>query len=461
MKHRVSTVKVGLLAIISLSALIFVLIWLRGRGIQAGEPFEVYFQDVDGMREAAPVQMMGIRVGFVDAIEPLVRHRRYCVRVRFSVIDESVRIPKGATLSIEQSGIIGEKFLEITPPPLREAMVEAPSAALPAAGPDKSRPPAPLATPLPVMFDYAEGRQAVGVVERAYAIAAAPGSSLGPRHQVYFRVSRPGAVMPANPVYTLLTTGVGAPCLLIRARGDQLAHAPDPALFFTIQNPMRIKEFLDIQMESAEALKLTNEKVAKLLSEETIATLNSTIKNTETLTARATVAIEAANSLFALAHKDLQHLVATTEQLAGNLLVVSNNVNQVIGDPQLKQDVLSTVSSIRQSSAALNELLRDPALSQTLTLAHGTMKDTAELAALLKKTAHDPVLQQRLDTSLTHLNVSLDKLSSILLQLETLTQKDHDPSLQKMLEDVQESTTNLRQFSTKLKGRFVLFKLMF
>ena len=61
MKHRVSTVKVGLLAVISLSALIFVLICLRGRGIQAGEPFEVYFQDVDGMREAAPANQKHIQ----------------------------------------------------------------------------------------------------------------------------------------------------------------------------------------------------------------------------------------------------------------------------------------------------------------------------------------------------------------------------------------------------------------
>ena len=67
--NRTSTVKVGILTIVSLSLLIFVLIWLRGRGLGGGTSYDVLFKDVDGMREGAPVQMMGIRVGFVDLVE--------------------------------------------------------------------------------------------------------------------------------------------------------------------------------------------------------------------------------------------------------------------------------------------------------------------------------------------------------------------------------------------------------
>ncbi len=68
--QRSSTIKVGIMAVVSLSLLVFVLIWIRGRGIHTGEEYQVLFRDVDGMREGAPVQMMGIRVGFVDLIQP-------------------------------------------------------------------------------------------------------------------------------------------------------------------------------------------------------------------------------------------------------------------------------------------------------------------------------------------------------------------------------------------------------
>jgi ABC-type transporter Mla subunit MlaD len=443
--QRLPAVKVGILTVVSLSLLVFVLIWLRGRGITGGETTEVLFNDVDGMREGAAVQLMGIRVGFVDQILPMALKGKYYVKVIFSINDGTIKIPKGSKLSIEQSGIIGEKFLEITPPALQNVTLT------------MLKDPANQIKPgIPVKFLYEDGYHDVGSVE---VVEKFKEDDLI-RYDLQFRITRAGAVMPKDPLYELALDKNQQYFLRILPQEPVVAQAPDPNLKFTIENPLRIKRFLEIQLESAEALKVTNEKVNQLLSDETIATLNTTLKNTEVMTARATEVLASANHLFQTTSRDLEHLVKASDQLAQNVTLVSKNINDVIGNPQLKQDILSTVTSIQESSKALSEIARDPSLKETLTLTRDTSKSAAELVNTLKKTAEDKELQQRLDTSLTTLNESLAKLSVVLGNVEGLT-NDKDETLKTILQDTRATTENLKTFSNKLNGRFLLFRLMF
>ena len=444
--NRTSTVKVGILTIVSLSLLIFVLIWLRGRGLGGGTSYDVLFKDVDGMREGAPVQMMGIRVGFVDLVEAVQESGKYYVNVKFTLNNlYGVTVPKGSTLSIEQSGIIGEKFLEITPPALRSVTLTT------FKEPDKA-----IAGGIPVKFLYDDGYLEVGKVEKVDK--KADGNLI--RHQLFYKVTRPGAQMPEDPVYELTLDDSQEYYLLILPREPLLAKSPDPNLTFTVENPLRIKRFLEIQMESAEALKLTNDKINQLLSDDTIDTLNSTLKNTEVLTARATDVLDSANQLFQTSGKDLEILVASSRELSENVTEVAKNLNDVIGDPGLKQDIIRTVASIEQSSKALSEILNDESIKETLALTKETSANAAELVATLKKTVDDQDLQNRLDTSLTLLNDSLSKLSVVLGSVENLT-NDEDQTLKGIIQDTKDTTENLKEVSKKLNGRFALFRLMF
>src|SRR5690606_1443175 len=101
---RSSSIKVGILTLVGLALLVFSLLWLRGRGLAGGESYTVLFRDVDGMREGAAVQMMGIRIGFVDLIRAEQKGGKYYVRVTFNVNpDLGIQVPKGSTIAIEQS----------------------------------------------------------------------------------------------------------------------------------------------------------------------------------------------------------------------------------------------------------------------------------------------------------------------------------------------------------------------
>jgi phospholipid/cholesterol/gamma-HCH transport system substrate-binding protein len=443
---RSSTVKVGILTIVSISLLVFVLIWLRGRGIANGILHEVRFNDVDGMREGAAVQLMGIRVGFVDKVMPEVVNGKYYVRVVFNVNDGTINIPKGSTLSIEQSGIIGEKFLEITPPVLQSVTLSM-----------LQEPEVPIKEGIPVKFLYEEGVLQVGQVEKVEVFRE---DSLL-QYKLSYRITRPGAVLPEDPLYELIQ-GENNDQYFLRILPQQpiLAQAPDKDLQFTIENPLRIKRFLEIQLESAEALKITNEKVNQLLSDETIATLNNTLKNTEVMTARASDVLTSANELFQTTSRDLEHLVKASDQLAQNVTLVSQNINEVLGSPQVKQDIMMTVSSIQQSAKALNDIVQDPALKETLALTRDTTRSASELVDSLRKTADDKELQERLHTSLSLLNESLSKLSVVLNDVEGLT-GDDEQTLKTIVEDTRDTAENLKTFSKKLNGRFLLFRLMF
>ena len=67
-----SSFKVGVLTIVALSIFLFTVLWVKGRSFSSAERIEVQFKDVNGMRPGSGVQMMGLRVGQVEEITPIV-----------------------------------------------------------------------------------------------------------------------------------------------------------------------------------------------------------------------------------------------------------------------------------------------------------------------------------------------------------------------------------------------------
>lgn len=446
-----------MLTLVSLLLLIGVLIWLRGKGLAEGDHFEAYFDDVNGLREGAPIQMMGIRVGFVDKVIPRILTsidfktrrpvKKYRVQVLFTVQkDLPVSVPKGSYLSIEQSGLIGEQFLEITPPRQREVALSLPESASPP--PDQG---------IPVKMYYQSGLLEVGRVE---SVHAEPKEDHQVKYHLFYRIVRPGTELPEEPVFRLVLNKKRRYELRILPEDGKLASVPEPSAFFTVENPLRMKRFLEIQMESAEALKVTNDKINQLMSDETISTLQSTLKNTEALTARAGGVLDSANALFRTTQGELGRLVSVSEQLAENVSKVSRNVNEIVGDPRLRSELSSTVASLRSASQSMQTLMNDPALRETLLNAQSASINAAELTASLKQTWGSPDMQQRLDRLSNQLDVSLTQLNRVLTTVEQSVD-GKDERLKGIVEDTRAAAKNLRTLTDKFNGRFTLFKLLF
>ena len=114
-----SAFKVGLLTLVALFILVFTVMWVKGRSLSAGDRYSVEFKDVNGVRAGAGVQMMGMRVGQIEEIKPIIDGENSYVLVKFVVTEPGLKVPPASTISIQQTGLIGEQFLEIAPPKIR------------------------------------------------------------------------------------------------------------------------------------------------------------------------------------------------------------------------------------------------------------------------------------------------------------------------------------------------------
>ena len=76
-----SSFKVGILTLAGLLILLFSVLWVKGRSLSAGERLEIIFKDVNGMRPGSGVQMMGLRVGQVEEIIPVVEEDKSFVKL--------------------------------------------------------------------------------------------------------------------------------------------------------------------------------------------------------------------------------------------------------------------------------------------------------------------------------------------------------------------------------------------
>lgn len=74
--------------------------------------YQIFIPDVDGLISGSPVRMMGIQIGYVNQIDIVGED----VYVKFLITDKDAKIPAGAHVTVESTGLGGSKSLEIYPP---------------------------------------------------------------------------------------------------------------------------------------------------------------------------------------------------------------------------------------------------------------------------------------------------------------------------------------------------------
>lgn len=451
-------VKVGILTLLSVVVLIFGLMWLKGRAISAGQRIEVKFQDVDGMRPGSAVQMMGIRIGQIEEVIPYIDKDTSYVKVKFVITQPGIAIPTASTISIQQSGIIGEKFLEITPP-------QSQTAYLPITA--HFKPCFKEGSPVEILAD---GKYlTIGQVKNAEMVdkRILPDrlKLVIPTHWVYkveYINTTPGIVIPEDTVPTIEKFGDTAVDYKLRLTppNDTIVQVYESDSKYTIVEPMRLKEIFDLQLETAASLKETNDKVNALLSEESIRDLKQTLTNTKNLTAQATLTLKEASSLIGTSETELKAVVVKASDLSDRIVKLSDNLNSIIGDPKVKQDLLTTASSMQKSTKQISDLLSDPRLKDSVHYINSSSKDLSEITSYMNYVTKDPAFRGKIDGTVTNLSASLEKLSKTLDTVNGLSSSDQQ-EIKGILRDSAEASKNLKLFSEKLNKRFLLFRLMF
>ena len=119
--------KVGSFVLMAILALTFFILSISDLSFfEKGRHIQVVFGFASGLREAAPVRLAGVEVGLVKELQVFVdKNDGGKTKVRVNAwIKEGIAIPADSIVTINQLGILGEKYLEIIPGSSRDVIKE-------------------------------------------------------------------------------------------------------------------------------------------------------------------------------------------------------------------------------------------------------------------------------------------------------------------------------------------------
>lgn len=449
-----SSFKVGLLTLIALIVLIGVVYKVKGRTFSSAERVEVEFKDVNGMRPGAGVQMMGLRVGQVEEITPVINGENSYVKVKFVITEPNIEIPKASMFSIQQSGLIGELFLEITPPKTRTVYV-------PMITKDILYKDDNVQMKLDKQYFNIGKIKNIEVVSKdVIPYTVKDDIKTNYAYKIDYVVNLPGLVLPEflkGKVIKDKDTNV----LRISTLDDVVMPYPVQSSDYTIIEPMRIADFMDWQYRAAESLTETNKKINDLLSDQVIAELKTSVYNINSLTGQTSLTMGKLNGLIDDSSSDIRQLMVMMDRATTDFNMLSYNLNGFLGDPEFKHTVMSTTSSIDKLSQNLNKLIGNEEESERMAedireITH----NINEISGYVNSLTKNDQLKNDINRAVANVNTAMTDISTTLNTVNKIN-PDKKTELQSIIEDTKATTCNLRKFSEKLNKRFLLWRLMF
>ena len=444
--------KVGILALVSLAILIFTILWVKGRSFSSAERIEVQFKDVNGMRPGSGVQMMGLRVGQVEEIIPVIDGESSYVKMRFVITEPGITIPKASMLSIQQSGLIGEQFLEITPPRIRTVFIPVLNKDL-------------LQNGANVQIKLDEKYYDVGKVKKSQIMS----SKLVPdeikenittpyAYKVEYFVNLPGLILPRFMTGKIITDN-GEKKLRITPLDNAQIPYPNQTSPYTVVEPMRIADFMDLQYKAAESLTETNRIINDILNDSMIAELRQSVTNFKSLTAQATTTLAKTEKLIDTSRNDIDAILWMMSDVTTNFNKLATNINGIIGDEKFKPMMYDTAEAITNLSKELTPILGSIEAQEFGEDLNAIMNNLNEISTSVNDMTKDENLKTKIETSIDNLNVTMCEVSTAL---QTINGESGDKEgLKQIVEDTSATVANLKKFSEKLNKRFLLFRLMF
>lgn len=113
MVRLTNEIKTGVVVVIAALLLLFIVYKIGGIKTEKGYEVKCTFTYVSGLEENAPVKLAGVKVGEVKSVGCSYDGDETRVLVTLK-LDEKARIREDSKLRISTTGLIGEKYIEIT-----------------------------------------------------------------------------------------------------------------------------------------------------------------------------------------------------------------------------------------------------------------------------------------------------------------------------------------------------------
>ena len=272
-----------------------------------------------------------------------------------------------------------------------------------------------------------------------------------------YMVNLPGLILPEFMVgQTVYDKGE------YKLRIAPLDNAPIPYPHqtspYTIMEPMRIADFLDLQYQAAESLTETNKKINEILDESMVADLKQSVENVKILTARASSTLGKAELLIDESRKDLNSMMAMMNDVSKSFNDLSKNINNIIGDPQFKPTMLQATKSLTNLANELTPIIGAVDAQKFASDLSTTVNNLAEISNSINRMSKDEKLKNSLVQTIDNVNRALCNISATL---EVVNNTKDKANIKQVVEDTATTVSNLRKFSEKLNKRFLLFRLLF
>ena len=109
------------LSLIIEAILWFILIFLLVMGtflykhikLKEQHSYHIFFKDTNGIRNGSPVKIMGNEIGYVSNVKVINNDEIF---ISFVLTNPKISIPAGTTATIESTGLVGSRSLELYPP---------------------------------------------------------------------------------------------------------------------------------------------------------------------------------------------------------------------------------------------------------------------------------------------------------------------------------------------------------
>lgn len=450
-KKYASSLKVGVLTLSAISILIFTVLWIKGRSLSGGERIDLAFKDVNGMRPGSAVQMMGLRIGQVEEITPVIQGEDSYVKLRFVITEKGVKIPYASLISIQQSGIIGEQFLEVTPPKNEFIFSET------------NRPITSIQKDAPIYMTLSDGEKEIGKVVEAQVVRKSQIpfefrqkiSTKNVLKLTYF-IDLPGLILDRNSIGMKIKNNK----IIFYLLDGEILQTPKEDLKYTVIEPMRLSDFMDLGFRATRAMLETNDKITEILSDDFIGGIKTSVENISILTQSANTTLDKAALLIDSSKEELEELTNQSQDLIKNLNKLTCNLNEIVSDETLKNDVVSSIKSVGRMSENINRILEDEQSEEIMNNINETTRNLADISLYINEYTKDEKLKEDITTTVSNLSSITTNIAKVMDDYNKLDDEDK-LKLKSTVKDVLVITKNVKKFSEKLNKRFLLFRLMF
>ena len=450
-KKSSSSLKVGILTLSAIFILIFTVLWIKGRSLSSGERIDVIFKDINGMRAGSGVQMMGLRIGQVEEITPVINGKDSYIKLRFVITEKGVEIPPASRISIQQSGLIGEQFLEITPPEVQTVFVETIKSTT------------AIQKGQEIFMELSGKIHKIGYVDECIVLPTSQipfdlKNKIKTKNtlRIKYTITMPGLILDNDAIGAKI---VNNELIFYTLDGEKL-YAPDSSLKYTVIEPMRVSDFMEINYKASKSLNETNEKISEILSDEMVGELKESIKNINDLTLNASTTLDKAQLLIDSSKNELEDVLTQSNKLISKLIVLTDSLNEITNDDELKNSIVQTTKSVGELSKNVNTLLEDKKTKEIITNLNEISRNLADISSYMNEFTKDDKLKNDISSTVSNINKISANINKTLNNLNNL-----DPcqkaSVDTIISDTVVTSRNLRKFSEKLNKRFLLFRLMF